>query len=170
MGKQDQSYITKIQSFIGFTKGELIIAILILSGLILGSIIKLADNDESGRAADERNMSHLLDSIAEAGRSTYVGTDLEGHVDTALKKKDTIVRKKSYFFSKKKKEMSANKININTASLAQLVKLPGVGRKTAEKIIAHRMHSPFKTPEDIMKVKGIGKKKFAKMKGAVSVK
>ncbi len=170
MGKQDQSNITKFQYFIGFSKGEFIIAILILSGLILGSIIKLADSEESGRAKDESNMSRLLDSLAEAGRSTYIGTDLEGHVDTALKKKDTMVRKKSYFFAKKKKAMPTKKININTASLAQLVKLPGVGRKTAEKIIAHRMHSPFKTPEDIMKVKGIGNKKFAKMKEAISVK
>ncbi len=55
-------------------------------------------------------------------------------------------------------QASEQKININTATKAQLITLKYVGEKLAEKIIDHRKETPFKTPEDLMKVKGIGPK------------
>ena len=48
--------------------------------------------------------------------------------------------------------------------------LPGVGEKTAAAIIEMRAHVPFRKAEDLMNVKGIGEKKFAKMKDLVRVK
>lgn len=70
-----------------------------------------------------------------------------------------------------KKELAAGqKININTASEAELTSLPGVGPSTAQKIVEHRaVNGPFTKIEDIMKVKGIGKAKFAKMQDHLSV-
>ncbi|CAN5539968.1 hypothetical protein BH10BAC5_BH10BAC5_05810 [soil metagenome] len=56
------------------------------------------------------------------------------------------------------------KININTAGKSDLIKLPGVGESTADKIIAYRSQKPFRNIRDIMNVKGIGEKKFDKMK------
>ncbi len=49
-------------------------------------------------------------------------------------------------------------VNINTASLDELsTLLLGVGKKKAQLIIDHRkQHGLFETPEDLMKVKGIG--------------
>jgi competence protein ComEA len=48
--------------------------------------------------------------------------------------------------------------------------LPGVGESTAEKIIKYReTHNGFKKIENIMKVKGIGKKKFDKLKEYIYV-
>ncbi len=64
----------------------------------------------------------------------------------------------------------AGPININTASKEELMDLPGVGEKTAEKIIERRRRRPFRRPEDIMEVKGIGEKKFEKMKKWVVVR
>jgi comEA protein len=55
-------------------------------------------------------------------------------------------------------------ININTASAQEFMQLPGIGPSTAEKILAYRKQQSFSTIEDIMNVKGIGDKKFAKMK------
>ncbi len=50
------------------------------------------------------------------------------------------------------------KININTASKTELMKLKGVGRELAEKIIEYReKNGPFAKPEDIRKITGIGK-------------
>ncbi len=50
-------------------------------------------------------------------------------------------------------------ININTASISQLVKLPGIGPKKAKRIVeTRRKIGGFKRLQDIMKVKGIGKK------------
>jgi competence protein ComEA len=63
------------------------------------------------------------------------------------------------------------RININTATAQELDDLPGVGPKTAEAIIQHRQeHGPFLRPEDIMDVRGIGPKKFEKMKDRITVR
>ena len=55
-------------------------------------------------------------------------------------------------------------LNLNTATAAELDLLPGVGPATAEKIIQHRERHPFERPAQLMRIKGIGKKKFAKLK------
>lgn len=58
-----------------------------------------------------------------------------------------------------------SRISINTGSIDQLMQLSGVGRKTAEAIIAYRSQNGlFQTIEELMQVKGIGAKKFAKLK------
>ena len=55
------------------------------------------------------------------------------------------------------------KININTATAEELMQLNGVGPKYADRIIAYReKFGPFKTPEDLMQVPGIGQKTFEK--------
>jgi competence protein ComEA len=61
-------------------------------------------------------------------------------------------------------------INLNTATLDQLETLPGIGRKTAERILEHRQKSGgFKKIEELMNVKGIGEKSFLKIKPMVFV-
>jgi len=53
------------------------------------------------------------------------------------------------------------KININTAPLEELVKLKRIGPAYAEKIITYRKtNGPFEKPEDIIKVKGVGRKTY----------
>jgi comEA protein len=62
-------------------------------------------------------------------------------------------------------------VNINTSLTGDLVKLPGVGEVMAERIIEYReQNGKFMKPEDLMKVKGIGEKKFEKLKEHISVK
>ncbi len=60
-------------------------------------------------------------------------------------------------------------INLNQATATQLDLLPGVGEKAAKKIIAFREKTPFKRPEELVKVKGFGKKKFEKLKPYLAV-
>ncbi len=63
------------------------------------------------------------------------------------------------------------KININTATAEELMHLNGVGAKYADRIIAYReKYGPFKTPEDIMQVSGIGQKTFEKNRKIIIVK
>lgn len=67
-------------------------------------------------------------------------------------------------------DFSRYKININSADLNLLDKLPGIGIKTAEKIIKFREEKgSFKKIDDITKVSGIGKKKFEKLKNYIFV-
>lgn len=61
-------------------------------------------------------------------------------------------------------------ININTAGIDELITLPGVGPKMAEKILEHRkINGSFKTIEAIRDVKGIGEKKYEKLKDRISI-
>ena len=53
------------------------------------------------------------------------------------------------------------KININTASAEELTQLKGIGPSHAAKIVAYReQNGPFKAPEEVIKVPGIGQKTF----------
>ena len=60
-------------------------------------------------------------------------------------------------------------ININTASEKELDALPGIGPSIARRIVEYRSSKPFTKIEDIMLVKGIGEKKFAKLKELITV-
>jgi competence protein ComEA len=62
------------------------------------------------------------------------------------------------------------KININTATTQELMQLRGVGPKYAANIIVYReKYGPFKTPEDLMQVSGIGQKNFEKNREIIIV-
>lgn len=62
------------------------------------------------------------------------------------------------------------KININKASVSELAQLKRVGLKYAERIVEFRnKNGPFKKPEDIMKVKGIGFKTWELNKDLIVV-
>jgi competence protein ComEA len=61
-------------------------------------------------------------------------------------------------------------VNINTASVAELDALPGVGSKTAALIIEYRQkNGPFKKIEELMNVRGVGEKNFLKLRAQISV-
>lgn len=64
----------------------------------------------------------------------------------------------------------AGKININTATAAELERLPKIGPSIAQRIIAYRdANGPFARVEDLQKVKGIGPATFAALKDYVTV-
>ena len=61
-------------------------------------------------------------------------------------------------------------INLNTATAAQLESIPGIGAKTAERIIEYRQkNGAFKKVEDLMNVRGVGEKSFLKIKPLITV-
>ena len=65
---------------------------------------------------------------------------------------------------------SGEKVNLNTADVAGLQKLTGIGEKKAEQIIAYReQNGSFKKVEDLMQVSGIGEKTFASLKDQLTV-
>lgn len=63
-----------------------------------------------------------------------------------------------------------DKVNINTASVEQLMELDRVGANYAQRIVEYRENNgPFKAPEEIMNVKGIGKKTWEANKDRIVV-
>ena len=70
----------------------------------------------------------------------------------------------------KKESISASKININTATAKELESLKGIGPATAKNIISYREeYGGFSSIEEIMNVKRIGEKTFAKIQDQISV-
>jgi competence protein ComEA len=54
-------------------------------------------------------------------------------------------------------QMEPARVNINTASVHELMTLSGVGRAIAERIVQHRQtQGRFQAPEDLRKVRGVG--------------
>jgi len=69
-----------------------------------------------------------------------------------------------------KPSAAASVVNLNTASAAELEKLPGVGARTAARIVEYRQKKgPFKKIEELMNVQGIGEKSFLKLKPQITV-
>jgi competence protein ComEA len=61
-------------------------------------------------------------------------------------------------------------VNINTATTAEFEVLPGIGARTAARIVEYRQkNGPFKKVEDLMNVRGVGEKSFLKLKPQLTV-
>lgn len=64
----------------------------------------------------------------------------------------------------------AARININTATAAELESLPRIGPEVARRIIEYReKNGPFKRPADLLNVRGIGDKVFEQLKDRITV-
>ncbi|MHB1340447.1 MAG: ComEA family DNA-binding protein [Coriobacteriia bacterium] len=65
---------------------------------------------------------------------------------------------------------ASGRVDLNRATVADLDTLPGIGPATAQKIVDDRAaNGPFKTIEDLMRVSGIGEKKFDALKDLITV-
>ena len=65
----------------------------------------------------------------------------------------------------KKALAPGEQVDLNRASAAELTRLPGVGRKRADAIVAARAQKPFRRPEDVLRVKGLSRSWFERVKG-----
>ncbi|PYN76449.1 MAG: competence protein ComEA [Candidatus Rokuibacteriota bacterium] len=62
-------------------------------------------------------------------------------------------------------------VNINTADVKELMKLEGIGRRAAEKIVEYRdAHGPFKKPEELRKVDGVGSGLWERNRARIVIK
>ncbi|MDH3201222.1 MAG: ComEA family DNA-binding protein [Myxococcales bacterium] len=62
------------------------------------------------------------------------------------------------------------RININTADPKELVRLPGIGPTRAQAIVTAREKRRFRRIEDILRVPGIGRKTFGRIRNSIRVR
>lgn len=166
------SYLNKInnklQEKLEINQYELNFVYLLLLGLFLSTIFKNYTHSETAGTPEFEEVSQIiynkLDSLEKVDKTTYIGTDEEGNKNQSLQKADTIINKNLVSPVKEKKQLPSKKINLNTATKFELMKLPGIGEKTADIILDYKKNNKFNKIEDIMNVKGIGPKKFEKMR------
>lgn len=88
--------------------------------------------------------------------STLLGTLLVAHAAFAAPKKSAAPEK-------------AGVININAATASQLQLLPGIGKAKAKRVIAYRTKRKFKHSYEIVRVRGIGRRTYRRLKSVLRV-
>lgn len=64
-----------------------------------------------------------------------------------------------------------SRVNVNTATAEELMTLPGIGQAKAQAILAYRTEkSPFRSPEELKNISGIGEKMYERLKDQIRVK
>ena len=64
---------------------------------------------------------------------------------------------------------NTGKVNLNTATIDELLTIPNIGESKAKLIIEYRNNKPFTKIEDIMNIKGIGQGIFEKIKSYITI-
>jgi competence protein ComEA len=139
-----------------FTKREKHVILFLVCTLILGYGVKLYQG------------SHLYDDF-----KPVASIEKESFEKNARLAYDTSKRKglnSSESSTENDSKLQTEIININTAKKQNLVKLPKIGTVTAERIIRFRDdYGPFKSFDDLLKVKGIGPKTLEKLKPQITL-
>lgn len=125
-------------------------------------------NDFSEKENESKNLSaRILIAIALLMAAGLVGYNAF-FSKTAVKITENLVTSEA--LEQDEETKSSEVININTASSEELEKLSGVGKAMAKRIVEYRdTHGGFANKEEIMNVKGIGKKVFETIKNNICV-
>lgn len=165
--------VKKISRKVGFSDTETNVILFIIFAFIVGLGVNLFKDSSSQRDSLEFDYK-VQDGLFDAAAGNPQITDT-----TVVRQKNIASKPELLDFSKAKKSQekiigktrSTGLININKASVEELTSLPGIGSKTAQNIIDYRNRfGNFKSPDKLLKVKGIGSKKFDKLKNRITVK
>lgn len=116
------------------------------------------------KGVGDKNFEKLKPLMMVDSGTPSAATVQAGQPPTTLKKSDRMVKKEE---AKAATTLApGEKVSLNTGSLEQLEKLPGIGPVKAQAIISAR---PFKSIEDIKKVTGIKEKMFTKIKDSITL-
>ena len=163
--------LERISKKIGLARTELKIIIFMISVLIVGFVYKTIFYQKTENPYKYYDYSEQDEKFY---GSTFDSTLLDNQKsdDKEVDYKQEVLDFNSQGFNEvKKKTLPVEKsLNLNTANIEELINLPGVGEKTAQKIIEYReKNSGFRNINQLLNVKGIGKSKLAKIKKYIFV-
>jgi competence protein ComEA len=141
----------------------------------LKKVLKLTEgvaaSDDKGAKDDKKDKKTKIPSKGDEAPAAVAGGAAAGASSKGSAASESSSSKKPPSSSSESKLAPGTKININTATAEELDKLPEIGPVKAQAIVEYRKaNGPFKSPEDIEKVKGIKEGTFAKIKDYVVVK
>ncbi len=144
-------FLSPVQRILGFTQNELRALLFLTATFFLGLGVRWFH--ATGQSGPDTQYDYSkLDSIF-SERSGKVLPDSAAR-ETKQKGKH-----------RAQKRPKSGSININTASKDELMLLPGIGETYAERILIYRQdHGPFRSIDDLSRVKGIGKKTLARIR------
>ena len=154
----------------GLTKRDAILISFLLVTLITGLVLKYSGwgkhksfDYSATDAAFEKQVSSVYEKF-------NLGAEEQEKANRLKLLNDSLLNEKESVTTLKNGEIPLKKININLALTGDLQLLPGIGQVTAERIIEYReSKNGFKSIEELMLVKGIGNKKFEKLKNLITV-
>ena len=122
-------------------------------------VIFIYYNDEVNNMLESTNVESICDVVH---NNACVDSEESIIYDKGMDKVESNLLNKS-------EEENDNIININTATLEELLTLSGIGESKAKSIIEYRAKTPFNKIEDIMNVSGIGESLYNKIKENITV-
>jgi len=163
----------KISKKFGFTQTEIII-ILFLAGLFMLGYVYV-EFIKNSSAPDNKYIDYSKEDslfyMYSQSKTEIDSNDYSLMSDEEIKKQVLELPDSIAYVKKDISTLTEKSIDINSADINELTILPGIGEKTAEKIIELRTErGKFKKLDELMDVKGIGEVKFNKIKKFLYIK
>lgn len=151
-------------------------------------VVVVYDKDKIKKEVSGANKTNSVNKSSSTNKNTSVSnkTDRENivpeyNIDNSLKNNESVIEKSESKVvdeiksndnnsADNKNTLVNNLVNINTAGIKELSTLTGIGEAKAQKIIDYReANGGFKSIDEIMKVKGIGKATYEKFKANITI-
>lgn len=146
----------------GFTPTEGRIILFLIVTFLIGGAIKYYNDSASSRVSFDYSREDSL-FAARSKIALSSTTSLSQGTETDSESPGVSLQKLSV------PSTSLQRLNINTASRSELVTLPGVGEAMADRILLHRRErGAFRSANDLLAIKGIGKKKLERIAPLIS--
>ena len=138
----------------------------VTSGMTVNDVIKLAGGLKKSASTKNINLSKRV--FDEMVIIVYSKSSLNNNINN--NKNDALIKnEEKALISSSNSSSNLSLVNINTATIEELLTLSGIGNSKAEAIIKYRESNKFNTIDDIKNISGIGDSLFEKIKDYISV-
>ncbi|MCC6550045.1 MAG: helix-hairpin-helix domain-containing protein [Ignavibacteriaceae bacterium] len=159
--------IQKLSRKFSLTRHEVISLVVMLGflsgGLVISRMQKTPPEPSFDYSEEDKLFRQIISGEYLQNKQEIMSGDIDSLSVVSEFDKDNLKKKKT------DKLETGQTININTADLQTLCRLPGIGEKTAEKILELRNRiGTFTSLSQLLSVKGIGDKKLEQLKSYIS--